>query len=435
MLIPLRFARTGLITFLVFIIPSPGSAFQISEAHWATGEATFLTKLSGGSVWQIAFESAQQAWNLGADDFVYSSVNAFVSPCLDDGLNGVDFTTTVCGSDYGSAIAVTMSSFFISDGSFVETDIVFDSNEPWSIYGGPLQAGQTDFSRVAVHELGHALGLDHESVAVSIMNPFVGNIETPQQDDFDGVAGIYDNDSLAGCEPVIQTINFTVNGKLESGDCTFGQLSAASSDPSFVDLYQISAEFAGTLTVTMTSAVLDSYLILSDLGLTSTLIFDDDSAGGLDAQFSVVVEPGGYIILANYFEATEITGNYLLASTFVISDVDGDGLPDSWESEYFGGLGQGVAADFDKDGLSNIDEFSLGTNPAKRDTDRDGLPDGYEVDNGLNPLKSSSSADADGDGFSNLAEFRHGTDPNDPSSSPPLGTKNSAAINLLLLSP
>lgn len=42
---------------------------------------------------------------------------------------------------------------------------------------------------------------------------------------------------------------------------------------------------------------------------------------------------------------------------------DGDGLPDSWEVQYFGGLQQAAAGDPDGDGASNLQEYQAGTDP------------------------------------------------------------------------
>jgi hypothetical protein len=47
-----------------------------------------------------------------------------------------------------------------------------------------------------------------------------------------------------------------------------------------------------------------------------------------------------------------------------------------------------AASDTDKDGLSDAEEATLGTDPTLADTDDDGLDDGAEVANGLNPLEA-----------------------------------------------
>src|SRR3954451_21942669 len=56
--------------------------------------------------------------------------------------------------------------------------------------------------------------------------------------------------------------------------------------------------------------------------------------------------------------------------------------------------------DADGDGLKNLKEFKLGTNPKKADTDRDGLKDGDELASGNDPL----DADSDDDGIKDGAE-------------------------------
>jgi MYXO-CTERM domain-containing protein len=60
-------------------------------------------------------------------------------------------------------------------------------------------------------------------------------------------------------------------------------------------------------------------------------------------------------------------------------DTDGDGLPDSWEGQYFGGLQQAAAGDPDGDGATNLQEYQVGTDPtsAPASTPPSGAPGGF----------------------------------------------------------
>lgn len=68
------------------------------------------------------------------------------------------------------------------------------------------------------------------------------------------------------------------------------------------------------------------------------------------------------------------------------ADSDGDGLMDLLELE-IGSNPQAV--DTDLDGLDDYSEVKIyGSNPVKRDTDGDGYDDGTEIENGYNPIGS-----------------------------------------------
>ncbi|MDP6934679.1 MAG: hypothetical protein QGG40_17290 [Myxococcota bacterium] len=62
---------------------------------------------------------------------------------------------------------------------------------------------------------------------------------------------------------------------------------------------------------------------------------------------------------------------------------------DGWESRH--GLditSDDSGDDEDGDGLTNTEEFALGTSPSESDTDGDGAGDGSEVSAGTDPLAS-----------------------------------------------
>ena len=140
---------------------------------------------------------------------------------------------------------------------------------------------------------------------------------------------------------------------------------------------------------------------------------------GTAESFEIVMPAPG----VNYFftlQALDKAGNLGPLSTATAArsyqeDTDGDGMPDQWEATYQLNSSDPSDAnrDEDGDGLTNLQEFQLGTNPRCWDTDGDGMSDLWEREHGLDPRSAADrDSDADGDGLLNCQEYNAGTDPN-----------------------
>lgn len=101
-------------------------------------------------------------------------------------------------------------------------------------------------------------------------------------------------------------------------------------------------------------------------------------------------------------DVTEIS----IGTNPMLPDTDGDGLIDSVE------IANGTnptLADSDNDGIDDLTELTVhNTNPTLSDTDGDGVDDQTEITNGTNP----NALDTDGDGVNDNEEIANGTNPN-----------------------
>jgi hypothetical protein len=140
---------------------------------------------------------ALQTWNPHLAHLRFSWVkNSPVTPAEGDDEMSVIFDNKIFGTNFGSGtLAVTLLSY--RNGNFEETDTVFNNAISWDSYRGNLTPPVYDFHRVAIHEFGHTLGLDHpdqaqpKQIVVAIMNSRVSDLDTLAQDDINGVTSIY----------------------------------------------------------------------------------------------------------------------------------------------------------------------------------------------------------------------------------------------------
>ena len=145
-------------------------------------------------------QSALDALNIWNQYLAHLSLTAVlaspVAPASGDDELSAFFSDTVFGDAFGQGvIAITGLNF--RNTILEETDTIFNSAFLWDSYRGPLREGIVDFRRVALHEFGHTLGLDHPDDAGqtvnAIMNSQISDIDTVQADDIAGVQAIYGN--------------------------------------------------------------------------------------------------------------------------------------------------------------------------------------------------------------------------------------------------
>lgn len=324
-------SKCKLVAALIGMLCLPQAyAYKIDGSKWPGGETDFFVALDGtsgtGFSWQSAFVSAMDEWNDNTG-FKFILRKEYRDPCVSDAVNGVDFTDTVCGSDYGAnTLAVTIRSWqteLLGPPKIVRGDIVINNKKALDIYDGNLfQPGilfaGIDFRRIALHELGHVIGLDHDDTKAAIMRSSIGNTYKLQLDDVQGVNTLYGG--LASCD--IKTLTFGVTGdSLGSGDCTVQALTVGGSDDSYIDVRRLDLDRTTTVDIRMLSSTLDSVLLLADSQL-RFISLDDNGAGACNARLKATLAAGTYYILSNTYDSPTTCGNnqgsYELQASFVV---------------------------------------------------------------------------------------------------------------------
>ena len=151
--------------------------------------------LTDGSVtYYRSFENALALWNEQMRDFQFTWVEG-QSPAQQTGTSGsrngyteVSMATTIYGSKFGDGtLAVTLLNY--SGRQMSETDVIFNngSSQKFDSYRGFSGGKGSDFHRIALHELGHVLGLDHSKDLSAIMNATYSGSDHLQPDDLNGV--------------------------------------------------------------------------------------------------------------------------------------------------------------------------------------------------------------------------------------------------------
>ena len=130
--------------------------------------------------------------------------------------------------------------------------------------------------------------------------------------------------SSSNCGEVTEiSPNGILGGSLSGSDCEVQDLFPGSGDNSLADEYRVTVIVPVTMTITLRSTEIDSFLWILNTdsscagGCNPSVILtvDDDSGGGLDSQIVIFLNPGSYIIVANSFSRQ--TGAYTLETSAI----------------------------------------------------------------------------------------------------------------------
>ena len=193
----------GILTVIAFVAATSQTArgFATLGSTWNSGNITMLMQLTGGSGltdgsanYNAAATAALTVWNQYLNRVRFVAQNSTAGHGDGDLINQVFFDSNYYGMAFGRDTLAITTRWTLGGTQRVEADVVFNTAFQWDSYRGNVRSSW-DIRRVALHEFGHAFGLDHpddrgQSVS-ALMNSILGNLDSLTADDISGAQSLY----------------------------------------------------------------------------------------------------------------------------------------------------------------------------------------------------------------------------------------------------
>jgi hypothetical protein len=196
----------GVLAVLAIVVAASPAArgYATLGSTWPDGTISMHLQLTGGAAltdgsanYNASFASAMSTWNQSVARVQLAAANPATTARGDgDQINQVFFDSNYYGTAFGRDVLAITTRWTLGRTQRVEADVVFNSAYTFDSYPGTIRpSGVWDIHRVALHELGHVLGLDHPDergqTVVALMNSILGNRDALTADDIAGAQSLY----------------------------------------------------------------------------------------------------------------------------------------------------------------------------------------------------------------------------------------------------
>jgi hypothetical protein len=276
-------------------------------------------------------EAALNIWNQNLVHMQFAVNRGSILPPSDTDANtSVTLSNTIYGETFGNGVlAVTLVT--PRDQRLIEADVIFNSAYDFDSYRGHLQADELqDFRRIALHEFGHVLGLDHPDQAnpkqtvTAIMNSVVSGIDILQPDDINGAKSIYDSGpAYLAASPAPNLVNLSTRAFVGTGnDVVIGGFIVQGSQPATVVLRGIGFSLPAVgIANALEDPVIELHSGNSTISMSDDWIDDSwastvasyhlDPSNSRESAILATLNPGNYTVVLRDFESG-VTGTGLI---------------------------------------------------------------------------------------------------------------------------